>query len=46
VPELANEEFGTLITSTQPIVVERAMYSDVSGVVWAAGSNATGTKLQ
>jgi hypothetical protein len=45
VPELADEEFGALITSTQPIAVERALYSDSNGITWAAGSNATGTKL-
>jgi hypothetical protein len=45
VPELNDEEFGAVIDSTQPIVVERAMYSDANGVVWAAGSNATGTRL-
>jgi hypothetical protein len=45
VPELTNEEFGALIESTQPIAVERAMYSDANGIIWAAGSNATGTKL-
>jgi hypothetical protein len=45
VPEIDNEEFGAIIDSTQPIVVERAMYLDANGVVWAAGSNATGTRL-
>jgi hypothetical protein len=45
VPELHDEEFGAVIDSTQPIVVERAMYLDAGGVVWAAGSNATGTRL-
>ena len=28
------------------IVVERAMYSDVNGVIWAAGTNLLATKLQ
>ena len=37
--------FGTLITSDQPIVVERAMYWDVNGEVWAAGTNATATRV-
>ena len=45
VPELANESFGTNIESTQPIVVERSLYSNVDGVVWAAGTNATATRL-
>jgi hypothetical protein len=37
--------FGMLITSDQPIVVERAMYWNVNGEVWAAGTNATATRL-
>ena len=45
VPELVNENFGALITSTQPIAVERAMYSNANGQVWAAGTNATATAL-
>lgn len=45
VPELADERFGTIIESTQPIVVERSMYSDANGVTWAAGTNATATRL-
>jgi len=45
VPELTDEALGVLIESTQEIAVERAMYSDANGVIWAAGSNATGTKL-
>ena len=45
VPELVNERFGAKITSTLPIVVERAMYSDQGGVTWQAGTNATGTRL-
>jgi hypothetical protein len=45
VPELADESFGTVIESTQPILVERSMYSDANGVIWAAGTNATGTRL-
>jgi hypothetical protein len=45
VPELADESFGTVIESTQPIVVERSMYSNAQGVMWAAGTNATGTPL-
>jgi hypothetical protein len=39
--------FGTIITSSgPPIVVERAIYTTVNGQVWAAGSDALGTKLQ
>lgn len=45
VPELADEEFGAVIESTQPIAVERALYSNANGVVWAAGTNATATPL-
>jgi autotransporter-associated beta strand protein len=41
VPELQNERFGALIVSTQPIAVERAMYSNASGQVFAAGTSAT-----
>jgi DNA-binding beta-propeller fold protein YncE len=45
VPELDDEHFGAIIESTLRIAVERAMYSDVNGVVWAAGTNATATRL-
>jgi hypothetical protein len=45
VPELTGESFGALIESTQPIVVERSVYSNGNGVSWAAGSNATATRL-
>jgi hypothetical protein len=43
---LAGEEFGALIESTHPIVVERAMYWSGPGApFWAGGTNATATKL-
>ena len=29
-----------------PIVVERAMYHDVGGVFWSAGSNLVATRLR
>jgi hypothetical protein len=45
VPELNDERFGALIVSDQPIAVERAMYSNAGGQVWAAGTNATATAL-
>ncbi len=45
VPELTNEQFGAVITSDQPIAVERALYWDANGQVWAAGTNATATRL-
>lgn len=44
-PELTNEQFGALITSDQPIAVERALYWDTSGQLWAAGSNASAARL-
>ncbi len=44
-PELADESFGADIVSTQPIAVERSMYSDANGVIWAAGTNATASRL-
>lgn len=46
VPELTGESFGTLIESTQNIIVERSLYSNANGVIWAAGTNATGTPIQ
>jgi hypothetical protein len=30
----------------EPIVVERAMYSNAGGVTWAAGTNALATRLR
>jgi hypothetical protein len=47
VPELVDETFGALITSTRPIAVERAMYSNAPGQpLWAAGTSATAVRLQ
>jgi len=46
VPELADESFGALVMSSQPIAVERAMYSNGPGQpVWAAGTSATAVRL-
>ena len=46
VPELVDETFGALIeVSGMPISVERAMYSNALGQVWAAGTNALGTRV-
>jgi YVTN family beta-propeller protein/autotransporter-associated beta strand protein len=45
VPELADESFGAIIDATEPIAVERAMYGNVGNAVWAAGTNATATRL-
>jgi hypothetical protein len=33
-------------SSGPPIVVERAMYTNVNGQIWAAGTDALATKLQ
>ncbi|MPY90059.1 MAG: DUF4394 domain-containing protein [Luteitalea sp.] len=45
VPELADQEFGAVISSDEPLVVERALYSDANGVTWAAGTNAIAAPL-
>ena len=47
VPELADESFGALIEVTNGvgIVVERSLYNNALGQVWAAGTNALGTRL-
>ncbi len=45
VPELSNEHFGGVVTSDQPIAVERALYWDANGQLWAAGTNAAATPL-
>ena len=47
VPELANETFGALVESTNGvgIFVERALYSNALGAIWAAGTNALATRL-
>jgi len=49
-PEAAGRRFGAVVESlgapSAQIVVERAMYSNADGVVWAAGTNALATKLQ
>jgi autotransporter passenger strand-loop-strand repeat protein len=44
-PGLDNSEFGAFIQSDRPIAVERAMYSSALGQVFAAGTNATATRL-
>jgi uncharacterized repeat protein (TIGR01451 family) len=50
VPAAANRRFGAVVESlgSTPvqIVVERAMYSNASGVTWAAGTNNLGTRLR
>jgi Ca2+-binding RTX toxin-like protein len=47
VPELVNESFGAVIEVTDgaDIIVERALYSNANGVVFAAGTNALATRL-
>jgi hypothetical protein len=48
-PTAVNTRFGTLIESLgatpAQIVVERAIYTNVGGVTWAAGTNAAATRL-
>jgi hypothetical protein len=47
VPELAGQLYSAVITVTNgvPITVERATYNNAGGVVWAAGTSATGVRL-
>ncbi len=49
-PEAAGRRFGAVVESfgapAPEIVVERAMYGNAEGVVWAAGSNVVGTRLR
>jgi hypothetical protein len=44
-PDLVNQSFGIDVSSDQPVVVERSMYWNANGQVWAAGTNATATRL-
>jgi autotransporter-associated beta strand protein len=45
VPELVDENFGAMVSSDWPIAVERSMYSNANGQIWAAGTNVTATRL-
>jgi hypothetical protein len=45
VPELSEERFGAIISSTVPIVVERALYWNANTEFWSAGTDATATAL-
>jgi YVTN family beta-propeller protein len=45
IPELIDEHFGARIDATQPVIVERSLYTSTNGVVWASGTNATATRL-
>jgi hypothetical protein len=42
---LANEKFGVVVTSNQPIAVERSIYWNYQGVMWTSGTNETATPL-
>lgn len=48
-PAAAGRRFGAIVESLGgspiPIVVERAMYTSVGGVLWSGGTNALGTRL-
>jgi hypothetical protein len=39
------ERFGVVVSSSQPIAVERSVYWNVGGQFWGSGSNEVGTKL-
>jgi hypothetical protein len=39
------ERFGVVVSSTQPIAVERSVYWNSGGLFWSSGSNEQGTKL-
>jgi glucose/arabinose dehydrogenase len=45
VPELHDERFGAVITSSVPISVERALYWNSGTEFWSAGTDATATAL-
>jgi subtilisin-like proprotein convertase family protein/BarA-like signal transduction histidine kinase len=47
VPELQDESFGATIavTNSVQIFVERSLYWNSGGIVWAGGTNATATRL-
>lgn len=53
-PAVTNKRFGAVVESlasngnvlAPQIVVERAIYSNAGGIVWAAGTNALATKMQ
>jgi hypothetical protein len=40
-----DENFGALVSATASIAAERALYWTSGGVFWAAGTNATATRL-
>jgi hypothetical protein len=45
VPEISDTTFAVDIVSDLAIMVERSMYSNAIGQIWAAGTNATATRL-
>jgi autotransporter-associated beta strand protein len=47
VPELQNSSFGAIIEvlNDVPIAVERSLYWDANGALWAGGTNALATRL-
>ena len=47
VPELADESFSAVVEVLNgvAIAVERALYNNANGVVWAGGTNATAAKI-
>ena len=47
VPELADQSFGALVEVTNGvgIVVERSMYWNAGGAVWAGGTNTAATRI-
>jgi hypothetical protein len=45
VPELENTSFAAYIESTHPIAIERSMYWNANGQLWAAGTSASGTAV-
>jgi hypothetical protein len=47
VPELANQEFGAIVEvlALAPVIVERALYSNSGGVLFAAGTASPAVRL-
>ena len=47
VPELANQEFGAIVEviAGAPVIVERALYSNSGGVLFAAGTASPAVRL-
>ncbi len=46
VPELTNESFGAIVSSTQLVLVERSLYTSAGGLLWTAGTHSAGTSLE